>query len=52
MTRNDSIARAADRLWQAVANGTPCTPIRDLIGDGDVHTRDPCQALGDRRQNT
>lgn len=30
------IAAAADRLVSAAAGGTPCTPIRDLIGESDL----------------
>jgi len=27
---------AADRLWAAAVSGTPCPPVRDLIGSDDV----------------
>ena len=30
---NDNIQQAADRLWNAAKTGTPCEPVRDLIGD-------------------
>lgn len=32
----DAIAAAAERLQQAAESGTPCAPVRDLIGTDDV----------------
>ncbi|MGW5354444.1 2-keto-4-pentenoate hydratase [Streptomyces sp. NPDC004031] len=32
----DAVAEAADRLLRAQAGGTPCPPVRDLIGRDDV----------------
>ena len=32
----DAIAAAARRLSRAAATGTPCAPVRDLLGDKDV----------------
>lgn len=35
MSDRDIVDAAADRLWQAAANATPCAPVRDLIGDAE-----------------
>lgn len=32
---NENIQKAADQLWNASKSGTPCEPIRDLIGPTD-----------------
>ncbi|WP_067902262.1 2-keto-4-pentenoate hydratase [Nocardia vaccinii] len=34
--QNDTIGEAAERLAAAAATGTPCAPIRDLIGPDDL----------------
>lgn len=36
VTPDEHVARAADRLWAAARNATPCTPVRDLIGANDL----------------
>lgn len=33
---DDAVAAAAERLQQAAESGTPCAPVRDLIGTDDV----------------
>ncbi|MDQ7908272.1 fumarylacetoacetate hydrolase family protein [Phytohabitans sp. ZYX-F-186] len=40
-----AVRAAADRLSAAAATGTPCAPIRDLIGPGDVATAYRVQRL-------
>lgn len=35
-TTEAAVARAADRLLDAAASATPCSPVRDLIGTDDV----------------
>jgi len=32
----NAIEQAAERLWQAHASASPCAPVRELIGAGDV----------------
>ncbi|MFJ3055460.1 2-keto-4-pentenoate hydratase [Herbaspirillum sp. NPDC087042] len=32
----NAIEQAAERLWQAHANASPCAPVRELIGAGDI----------------
>jgi 2-keto-4-pentenoate hydratase len=34
--RRTAVTRAAERLEEAVRTGTPCPPVRDLIGSADV----------------
>ena len=36
MTTSTSLDRAVDRLENAVASGTPCPPVRDLVGSDDI----------------
>lgn len=36
LSREQAIAAAADRLRSAATTGTPCAPVRDLIGPDDV----------------
>ena len=42
----DAIARASDRLLEAAASGTPCAPVRDLIGSTDIVAAYAVQARG------
>jgi 2-keto-4-pentenoate hydratase len=42
---NGHVEAAADRLLTAVATGTPCPPVRDLIGRADVETAYAVQRL-------
>lgn len=45
-----SVAEAADRLWDAAASGTPTGPVRELIGTEDLSTAYTVQQRGiDRR---
>jgi 2-keto-4-pentenoate hydratase len=32
----DSVSRAATELWEASRNGTPCKPVRAIIGESDI----------------
>ena len=41
---------AADRIWQARLSGTPCAPIRDLLGDSDVEGAYRVQEINTRRR--
>ncbi len=36
MTQTMAVLQAAERLDQATAQGRPCAPIRDLLGDKDI----------------
>jgi 2-keto-4-pentenoate hydratase len=44
------IEQAADRLWQARQTGTPCAPVRDLLGESDVAAAYAVQEINTRRQ--
>jgi 2-keto-4-pentenoate hydratase len=35
-SRTDAVALAAERLATAAATSTPCPPVRDVLGDGDI----------------
>ena len=56
MTRDESIASAANRLWAAHETATPCDPVRDLLDPADVEVAYAVQArnttrwLGDGRR--
>ncbi|GKY90155.1 2-keto-4-pentenoate hydratase [Sinisalibacter aestuarii] len=43
------IMEAADRLWTAAQTGTPCAPVRDLIGSDDVEAAYAVQEINTRR---
>jgi len=46
-TRVARSTAAANRLWEASRTGTPCAPVRDLIGTDDVRA-----AYGTQQRNT
>lgn len=48
-TRQDNIAAAAQRLWDAACTGTPCAPIRDLLDDGDIDAAYAVQEINTKR---
>ncbi len=43
------IQKAADQLWQAQSDLTPCNPVRTLIGEQDVETAYAVQAINTKR---
>lgn len=43
---------AADRIWQARQTGTPCAPVRDLLGDSDVAAAYAVQEINTKRRLT
>lgn len=36
MTGKDSIEQAIQHLWKSIESNTPCSPIRNIIGDQDI----------------
>lgn len=47
---SDQIQQAADRLWDAFKSGTPCVPVRDLIGNMDFGAAYQVQEINTVRQ--
>jgi 2-keto-4-pentenoate hydratase len=47
---DEAIKAAADRLNRAASSGTPCAPVRDLIGPDDVVAAYQVQALCNERR--
>lgn len=48
-TPKDSIAQAADLLWNATQSGTPCDPVRTLLADGDLDAAYAVQEINTKR---
>ncbi|WP_082462522.1 2-keto-4-pentenoate hydratase [Agromyces sp. Leaf222] len=49
-TTPPAVRTAAERLRSAAASGTPCEPVRDLIGDDDLDAAYAVQSLGIERR--